>query len=114
MFRKTNGYACFNLQERSVLFVSPGEDVYEGMVVGENSRDNDLCVNVIKGKQLTNVRAAGSDENIILTPPRRFTLEQAIDYIQDDELIEVTPTSIRMRKRLLTEAERKQADRKKS
>lgn len=110
---KTNGYACFNLQERSVLFVAPGEDVYEGMVVGENSRENDLVVNVIKGKQLTNVRASGSDENIILTPPRRFTLEQAIDYIQDDELIEITPTSIRMRKRFLTENERKQADRKK-
>ena len=77
------------------------------LVVGENSRDNDLVVNVTKGKQLTNVRAAGSDENIILTPARRFTLEQAIDYIQDDELIEVTPDSIRMRKRFLTENERK-------
>ncbi|WP_068466587.1 translational GTPase TypA [Candidatus Protochlamydia phocaeensis] len=104
---KTSGYACFNLQDRGVLFVSPGDDVYEGMVVGENSRDNDLVVNVTKGKQLTNVRAAGSDENIILTPARRFTLEQAIDYIQDDELIEVTPDSIRMRKRFLTENERK-------
>ncbi|MCB1119794.1 MAG: translational GTPase TypA, partial [Chlamydiia bacterium] len=104
---KTNGYACFNLQERGVLFVAPGDDVYEGMIVGENSRDNDLVVNVTKGKQLTNVRASGSDENIILTPPRRFTLEQAIDYIQDDELIEVTPSTIRMRKRYLTENERK-------
>lgn len=104
---KANGYACFNLQDRSVLFVSPGEDVYEGMVVGENSRDNDLVVNVTKAKQLTNVRASGSDENIMLTPPRRFTLEQAIDYIADDELIEVTPDSIRMRKRYLTENERK-------
>ncbi|WP_059358635.1 translational GTPase TypA [Parachlamydia acanthamoebae] len=104
---KTNGYACFNLQDRGVLFTSPGDDVYEGMVVGENSRENDLVVNVIKGKQLTNVRASGSDENIILTPARRFTLEQAIDYIQDDELIEVTPHFIRMRKRLLTENERK-------
>lgn len=107
---KANGYACFNLQERSVLFVSPGEEVYEGMVVGENSRENDLVVNVIKGKQLTNVRASGSDENIILTPPRKFTLEQAIDYIQDDELIEVTPDAIRMRKRHLTENERKRKD----
>lgn len=106
---KTSGYACFNLQERSVLFVIPGEEVYEGMVVGENSRDNDLVVNVTKGKQLTNVRAAGSDENIILIPARRFTLEQAIDYIQDDELIEVTPDHIRMRKRYLTENERKRA-----
>ena len=108
---KTNGYACFNLQDRGVLFTAPGDDVYEGMVVGENSRDNDLIVNVIKGKQLTNVRASGSDENIILTPPRKFTLEQAIDYIQDDELIEVTPDAIRMRKRYLTENERKQKDR---
>lgn len=104
---KTNGYACFNLQDRGVLFTEPGAEVYEGMIVGENSRDNDLIVNVTKGKQLTNVRASGSDENIILIPPRRFTLEQAIDYIQDDELIEVTPDAIRMRKRYLTENERK-------
>ena len=107
---KTNGYACFNLQDRGVLFVTPGDDVYEGMIVGENSRDNDLIVNVTKGKQLTNVRASGSDENIILIPPRRFTLEQAIDYIQEDELIEVTPEAIRMRKRYLTENERKRKD----
>lgn len=104
---KATGYALFNLQDRGTMFVSPGDDVYEGMVVGENSRDNDLVINVTKGKQLTNVRAAGSDENIILIPPRRFTLEQAIDYIQDDELIEVTPDAIRMRKRYLTENERK-------
>lgn len=108
---KTSGYACFNLQDRGVLFVGPGDDVYEGMVVGENSRENDLVVNVTKGKQLTNVRASGSDENIILIPARKFTLEQAIDYIQDDELIEVTPDSIRMRKRLLTENERKRGGR---
>lgn len=108
---KTSGYACFNLQDRGVLFVGPGDDVYEGMVVGENSRDNDLIVNVVKGKQLTNVRASGSDENIILTPPRKFTLEQAIDYIQDDELIEVTPDAIRMRKKYLTENERKRLSR---
>ena len=107
---KTNGYACFNLQDRGVLFVAPGDDVYEGMVVGENSRENDLVVNVTKGKQLTNVRASGSDENIILIPPRRFTLEQAIDYIQEDELIEVTPEAIRMRKRYLTENERKRKE----
>ncbi len=106
---KTSGYACFNLQDRGTLFVNPGDEVYEGMIVGENSRDNDLVVNVTKGKQLTNVRAAGSDENIMLTPPRKFTLEQAIDYIQDDELIEVTPDSIRMRKRFLTENERKRS-----
>jgi len=106
---KTNGYACFNLQDRGVLFTSPGDEVYEGMIVGENSRENDLIVNVIKGKQLTNVRASGTDENIILIPPRRFTLEQSIDYIQDDELIEVTPATIRMRKRFLTEADRKRS-----
>jgi len=104
---KTSGYACFNLQDRGVLFVGPGDDVYEGMVVGENNRDNDLIVNVTKGKQLTNVRASGSDENIILIPARRYTLEQAIDYIGDDELIEVAPGGIRMRKRYLTEQERK-------
>lgn len=109
---KTSGYSCFNLQDRGVLFVGPGDEVYEGMVVGENSRDNDLIVNVTKGKQLTNVRASGNDENIILIPPRQFTLEQAIDYIQDDELIEVTPSVIRMRKRFLTEIERKRGDRK--
>ncbi len=104
---KTSGYACFNLQDRGTLFTSPGHEVYEGMIVGENSRENDLIVNVTKGKQLTNVRASGSDENIILTPSRQFTLEQAIDYIQEDELIEVTPDNIRMRKRYLTEIERK-------
>ncbi len=104
---KVSGFACFNLQDRGVLFVGPTDEVYEGMIVGENSRDNDLIVNVIKGKQLTNVRASGSDENIVLTPHRRFTLEQAIDYIADDELIEVTPDAIRMRKRYLTENERK-------
>jgi GTP-binding protein len=104
---KTNGYACFNLQERGWLFVKPGDEVYEGMVVGEHARENDLVVNVIKGKQLTNVRAAGSDENIILTPPRVFTLEQAIDYIDDDELVEVTPRFIRLRKKYLSENDRK-------
>lgn len=104
---KCTGYALFGLQDRGTMFVSPGDEVYEGMVVGENSRDNDLIINVTKGKQLTNVRASGSDENVILVPARRFTLEQAIDYIQDDELIEVTPDAIRMRKRYLTEQERK-------
>lgn len=104
---KVTGYACFNIQERGALFVGPGEEVYEGMVVGENSRDSDLIVNVTKGKQLTNVRASGSDENIILVPPRTFTLEQAIDFIQNDELVEVTPHFIRLRKRYLLENERK-------
>lgn len=108
---KANGYALFNLQERGSLFVKPGDEVYEGMVVGEHARDNDLVVNAIKAKQLTNVRAAGSDENIILTPPRRFTLEQAIDYIADDELVEVTPNYIRLRKLHLTEMDRKRNSR---
>ena len=104
---KVTGYACFTIQERGSLFVGPGQEVYEGMVVGENSRDSDLVVNVVRPKQLTNVRASGSDENIILTPPRSFTLEQAIDFLQDDELVEVTPNFIRLRKRVLNENERK-------
>ena len=104
---KATGYSLFNIQERGTLFVSPGDEVYEGMVVGEHNRDNDLLVNVIKGKQLTNVRASGSDENIILTPARTFNLEQAIDFVQDDELVEITPHLIRLRKRHLTENERK-------
>lgn len=104
---KVTGYALFSLQDRGTLFVGPGDEVYEGMVVGEHNRDNDLMVNVTRGKQLTNVRAAGSDENIILTPPRTFTLEQAIDFVQDDELVEVTPHYIRLRKRYLLENERK-------
>jgi GTP-binding protein len=107
---KVTGYACFSIQERGTLFVGPGDEVYEGMVVGEHNRDNDLIVNVTRGKQLTNVRASGSDENIILTPPRVFTLEQAIDFIQDDELVEVTPHFIRLRKRFLNENERKRRD----
>lgn len=104
---KATGYAAFNLQERGGLFSSPGDEVYEGMIVGEHSRDNDLIVNIVKGKQLTNVRASGSDENVILSPPRTFTLEQAIDYIQDDELVEVTPHFIRLRKKYLLENDRK-------
>lgn len=108
---KSNSYACFNLEDRGTLFVAPGEDVYEGMIVGENSRDNDLVVNITKGKQLTNVRASGSDESIILTPPRTFNLEEAIGYVNDDELIEVTPDNLRLRKRLLKENERIRASR---
>lgn len=102
-------YALFNLQGRGSLFVKPGDEVYEGMVVGENSRDNDLIINVTKEKQLTNVRASGTDENVVLTPPRAFTLEQAIDFIENDELVEVTPNFIRLRKRFLKENERKRA-----
>lgn len=106
---RTTGYATFSLQERGGLFVSPGNEVYEGMIVGEQNRDNDLVVNVTREKHLTNIRAAGSDENIILTPPRQFTLETAIDYINDDEVVEVTPKSIRLRKRFLKEHERKRS-----
>jgi GTP-binding protein len=104
---KATGYSLFNIQERGSMFISPGDEVYEGMVVGEHNRSNDLIVNVVKGKQLTNIRAAGSDEAIILVPPRKFTLEQAIDFIQDDELVEITPHFIRLRKTYLTENERK-------
>lgn len=104
---KVTPYAIFNLQERGTIFMSPTQEVYEGMIVGEHSRDNDLIINITREKQLTNVRASGSDEHIVLVPPRRFTLEQAIDFIQDDELIEVTPNNIRLRKRYLKEMDRK-------
>ena len=108
---KVLGYALFNLQERGRMLVSPGDEVYEGQVVGIHSRDNDLVVNPLKAKQLTNIRAAGSDENILLTPPIRFSLEQALEFIEDDELVEVTPGAIRIRKRFLKEHERKRAGR---
>jgi GTP-binding protein len=108
---KVLGYALFNLQERGRMLVSPGAEVYEGQVVGIHSRDNDLVVNPLKAKQLTNIRAAGSDENILLTPPIRFTLEQALEFIEHDELVEITPTAIRIRKRFLKEHERKRAGR---
>jgi GTP-binding protein len=104
---KALAYSLFNLQERGSLLIGHGEEVYEGMIVGINNRSNDLPVNPTKGKQLTNIRAAGSDENIILTPPLRFSLEEALEFIDDDELVEVTPTSIRLRKKLLTEGERR-------
>lgn len=104
---KATPYAIFNLQDRGTIFVSPTEDVYEGMIVGQHTRDNDLVVNITREKQLTNVRASGSDENVQLIPPTKFILERAIDYIQDDELIEVTPNKIRLRKRFLKEVDRK-------
>ena len=109
---KALGYALFNLQERGRLFIGHGEEVYEGMIIGIHSRSNDLVVNPLKAKQLTNVRAAGTDENILLTPPIRQTLEQALEFIDDDELVEVTPHHIRLRKKLLLEHERKRAARK--
>jgi GTP-binding protein len=108
---KVLAYALFNLQERGRMMVGPSDEVYEGMIVGIHSRDNDLVVNPLKAKQLTNIRAAGSDENILLTPPVRLSLEQALEFIDDDELVEVTPKSIRLRKKLLLEHERKRAAR---
>jgi GTP-binding protein len=104
-------YSLFSLQERGRLCIGPGEEVYEGMIIGLNNRDNDLVVNPLKGKKLTNMRAAGKDENVVLTPPIRFSLEQAMEFIDDDELIEVTPNSIRLRKRNLRENDRKRSER---
>ncbi|MEN8720930.1 MAG: translational GTPase TypA [Oceanococcaceae bacterium] len=106
---KALGYSLYNLQERGRLFIGHAEEVYEGMVIGIHSRDNDLTVNPLKGKKLTNMRASGNDENIILTPPIQMTLERALEFINDDELVEVTPQTIRIRKRFLKEHERKRA-----
>jgi GTP-binding protein len=108
---KALAYALYNLQERGRLMIGHGEEVYEGMIIGINSRQNDLVVNPTKAKQLTNIRAAGSDENIVLTPAVRYSLEQALEFIDDDELLEVTPASIRLRKKFLTEVERKRDSR---
>ena len=104
-------YSLFSLQERGRLCIGPGEEVYEGMIIGLHNRENDLVVNPLKGKKLTNMRAAGKDENVVLTPPIRFSLEQAMEFIDDDELIEITPGSIRLRKRSLREVDRKRSDR---
>ncbi|HER35000.1 MAG TPA: translational GTPase TypA [Halothiobacillaceae bacterium] len=108
---KALAYALFNLQDRGRLMIGHSDEVYEGQVVGIHARDNDLTVNVLKGKKLTNVRAAGTDEALTLTPPIRYTLEQALEFIDDDELVEVTPASVRIRKKHLTENERKRAGR---
>ncbi|OUS12511.1 GTP-binding protein TypA [Gammaproteobacteria bacterium 53_120_T64] len=108
---KTLGYSLFNLQERGRMFLSHAQDVYEGQIIGIHSRNNDLAVNPTKGKQLTNVRASGTDEALTLVPPIIYTLEQALEFIEDDELVEVTPQHIRIRKKLLTENERKRAGR---
>ncbi|MDH4047753.1 MAG: translational GTPase TypA [Gammaproteobacteria bacterium] len=108
---KALAYTLFNLQERGRLMIGHGEQVYEGMIVGIHSRGNDLVVNPTKGKQLTNIRAAGSDENIVLTPPVRYSLEQALEFIDDDELLEVTPAKLRLRKKVLTESGRKRDSR---
>ena len=106
---KALAFALFNLQDRGRLFIGHGDEVYEGMIVGIHSRSNDLVVNPTKAKQLTNIRAAGSDENLLLTPPVRFSLEQALEFIDEDELVEVTPKAIRLRKKLLTEQARRRA-----
>lgn len=108
---KAMPFALFALQDRAELFVSPGETIYEGMIVGENARDNDLVVNPCREKKLTNMRASGSDENVILKPPRELSLEAALEYIEDDELVEITPTSIRLRKAMLSEADRRRHSR---
>jgi GTP-binding protein len=104
-------YALWKLQERGRMFVSPGDPLYEGIIIGIHSRDNDLVVNPIKGKQLTNIRASGTDEAVRLVPPIQVTLESAIEFIADDELVEITPKSIRIRKRFLSEHDRKRAAR---
>ena len=111
---KATGYAIGNLADRGTMFIEPGVDVYEGMVVGECNRDNDLAVNVVRGKQLTNTRAAGSDHTVVLKRPRPITLEYALEYINADELVEVTPNAIRIRKRILNTELRKKADNKKN
>lgn len=110
---KALGFAIFNLQDRGRMMIEHGDKIYEGQVIGIHTRNNDLTVNALKGKQLTNIRAAGTDENIVLTPPIKLTLEQALEFIDDDELVEVTPNSIRIRKKFLTENERKRASRAK-
>ncbi len=109
---ETVAYALFGLQDRGILFVGPGVDVYEGMIIGQHAKENDLVVNACKGKKLTNVRASGSDEAVRLVPPRILSLEQALEYINDDELVEITPKSIRLRKRYLDANERKRMEKK--
>ena len=106
-------YALDALFDRGTFFVEPGDVIYEGQITGEHCKDNDIPVNPVKAKQLTNMRAAGKDDNARVKPPRRMSLEQALEYIQEDELVEITPKSIRLRKRLLKEADRKRESRKK-
>ena len=108
---KAVAFGLDGLQQRAELFIGPGDEIYEGMVVGENSRSGDMTVNPTKEKKLTNMRASGSDDNIVLQPPRRLSLEEALEYIADDELVEVTPGNVRLRKKLLTEADRRRAGR---
>ena len=110
---EATAYALWNLEDRGPMFIGPGEKVYSGMIIGEHTRGNDLEVNPLRAKKLTNIRAAGKDDNVLLTPPIRMTLEKAIAYIADDELVEITPKAIRLRKRHLDPNERKRAARQK-
>jgi GTP-binding protein len=107
-------YAIDKLQDRGIFFIEPGDELYTGQVIGEHSRDNDIVVNVQKGKKLTNMRASGSDDNVRIAPPKRFSLEEAMEYIQKDEYLEITPKSIRMRKIYLDENERGRMSKKDS
>ena len=107
----TNAYALDTLQDRGVMFVKPGDEVYEGMIVGEYNKDTDITVNVCREKKLSNMRTTSSDKNIILKPPRDMSLEIALEYIEDDELVEITPQTIRLRKRYLKENDRKRMGR---
>jgi GTP-binding protein len=104
-------YALFSIQDRGQLFVGPGVQVYEGMIIGEHAHPSDLNVNACREKKLTNIRAAGRDENVILTPPREMTLERALEWISEDELVEVTPRSVRLRKKLLSANDRYKVER---
>jgi GTP-binding protein len=107
---ESNAYGMFSAQERGVMFIEPGEKIYAGMIVGEHARENDLGVNICRAKQLTNMRASGTDDALTLTPSRRLSLEQCLEYIADDELVEVTPKTIRLRKKILDPNERKKAE----
>lgn len=104
-------YSLDNLQQRGTMFVQPGDEVYQGMIIGENARSDDMVVNPCKEKKLTNIRAAGSDKNILLKPPRQLTLEIALEYIESDELVEITPSKIRLRKKELSEEGRRRSER---
>lgn len=110
---QATAYALGGLEDRGVMFIEPGTDVYEGMIVGENNHENDLAVNVVKGKQLTNTRSAGKDHTVVLKRPKKMSLEVCLDYINDDELVEVTPVNYRMRKAILNTNERKKYDSRK-
>ena len=109
---KAAGYALWNLQDRGVLYIGPNVEVYEGMVIGNVSKGNDMAVNPVKGKQLTNMRASGSDDAILLTPPLDVTLERGLEIMSEDEYLEITPNNIRLRKQFLTESDRTRAGRK--